>query len=263
MEYGELNNVLTNIQPVKSLSEYISAINHISHTFTDNLWYRGHSDCNYQNLPSIFRNETWLKDDYSYRDEFEIFKRFRRKSKINKDNDYEYLHLMQHFGLPTRLLDWTESSLIALFFAIENKKNCNNPVVWAIDPWDFNLSLHRETIIFDFYGKNVHPKIYNYLNPKDNLVENMPELPIAVQPSFYDDRVIAQKSGFFLFGKEKIPLENLVQRDRTFNLAKINIDTDSVTDILIDLNMAGIDYYTVFPDIDGLVKQLKMKWNLK
>ncbi len=263
MEFKEQNHVMINIQPVKSLSEYISAVNHISHIFTGNLWYRGHSKSRYENLPSILRKDTWIDDEYSYRTEYDIFKSFKRKSKIKKETDYEYLHLMQHFGLPTRLLDWTESSMTALFFAIENKEECDQPVVWIIDPWDFNGILHNERVIFDFYGNQVHKKVDSYINPPDDHIDNMPDLPIAVLPSFYDDRVIAQKSGFVLFGKEKTPLEKLVLKEDYFNLAKIQIDTESVSDILIDLNMAGVEYHSLFPDLDGLVKQTKMKWNLK
>jgi hypothetical protein len=263
MKFIEINHVMTNTQPIKSLSEYIHAINYISHTFNDNLWYRGHAQDTYLNLPSMLRDGTWKDDDFSYRTEHDIFKTFKRKSKLKKETDYEYLHIMQHFGLPTRLLDFTESSLIALFFAIENPLECKNPVVWIIDPWDFNNVMHNEKIIFDFYGQTVHEKIDKYINPPENHITNMPELPIAVIPSFYDERVIAQKSGFILFGKDKTPLEELVKRQNYFNLAKIQIDTKGSSDILIDLNMAGIDYHTVFPDLDGLVKQIKSKWRLR
>jgi len=117
MKFTEMNHVMTNTQPIKSLSEYIHAINYISHTFNDNLWYRGHAQDTYLNLPSMLRDGTWKDDDFSYRTEHDIFKTFKRKSKLKKETDYEYLHIMQHFGLPTRLLDFTESSLIALFFA--------------------------------------------------------------------------------------------------------------------------------------------------
>jgi hypothetical protein len=263
MEFREIEHVMTNIQPVKSLSEYISAVNHISHTFTDHLWYRGHSKDTYLNLPKILRKQTWVDDDYSYRTEYDIFKTFKRKCRIQRETDYEYLHLMQHFGLPTRLLDWTESSLTALFFAIKNSEECKQPLVWILDPWDFNKILHHEKVVFDFYGQAVHKKVDSYINPLHDDIDNMPDLPIAVMPSFYDERVIAQKSGFILFGKNDTPLEELVKRGNYFNLAKINIDTESASDILTDLIMAGVDFHSVFPDLFGLVNQIKMNWNLK
>ena len=263
MNFREIKHVMTNLTPVKSLCEYISAVNYISHTFTDNLWFRGHSKEEYENLPSIYRTGTWIKNDYSFAYEYEIFKTFTRKSKIIKNTDYDYLHLMQHYGLPTRLLDWTESSLIALFFAIHNPKDCKKPTVWILDPWDFNKILHQESIVYHFYGTSVHPKIEQYINPKEGKIENLPIYPAAVYPSFYDERVIAQKSCFLIFGQEKEPIEKLVLRDNYFNLAKINIDTDSASDILIDLNMAGIDYHTIFPDFSGLVLETKRKWELK
>ena len=263
MDFEEIDQVMTITTPIESLSEYISAVNYISNIFSDNLWYRGHSKGSFLNLPSILRPDTWIDNDYNYATEYDIFKTFKRKCKIKKETDYEYLHLMQHFGLPTRLLDWTESSLIALFFAIEDTKNCDEPVVWIVDPWDFNDILHGERIIFDFYGERVHSKIDQYINPKEDKLENMPDFPIAVIPSFYDDRVIAQKSGFILFGKNRKPIEDLVKRENYFNMAKINISTEKASDILVDLNMAGIDYHSIFPDLYGLVKQIKWKQNLK
>ncbi|MBN2863379.1 MAG: FRG domain-containing protein [Bacteroidales bacterium] len=263
MDFKETDHVMTTKTTVKSLRDYISAVNYISHVFSDNLWYRGHAKNTFQNLPSLLREDTWMDNDYSYQAEYNIFKTFKRKSKIKKETDYEYLHLMQHYGLPTRLLDWTESSLIALFFAIEDPTKCAQPEVWIIDPWDFNNVLHGQKVVFDFYGTSVHSIIDSYINPKEGNYENIPDHPIAVLPSFYDDRVIAQKSGFILYGKEKTPLEELVKSENYFNLAKIKINTDSVDNILIDLNMAGIDHHTVYPDLYGLVKQIKTKSNLK
>ena len=180
-----------------------------------------------------------------------------------RNTDYEYLHLMQHYGLPTRLLDWTEGSLIALFFAIHKVNDCDQPTVWIIDLRDFNHALHKDQTIFYFYGNSVHPKINSYLNPAEYKGENLPSLPIAVLPSFYDDRVIGQKSGFILFGKDKISLEELVKREHYFNMARINIDTAAIRDILVDLNIAGINYHTVFPDLYGLVEEIKFKWDIK
>jgi hypothetical protein len=56
-------------------------------------------------------------------------------------NSWEWYFLMQHCGAPTRLLDWTESALIALFFAVRGKLGAdeNDAAVWILEPWKLNL----------------------------------------------------------------------------------------------------------------------------
>jgi FRG domain len=51
-----------------------------------------------------------------------------------RDETDQWLFLAQHVGLPTRLLDWTESSLVGLYFALQYSK----PVVWMLDPFALN-----------------------------------------------------------------------------------------------------------------------------
>lgn len=82
------------------------------------LFYRGHADANYYLRPSIFRNEKWQKNERAMYNEL----------LINCPDDFEKCHShleklveMQHYGLPTRLLDITLNPLVALYFACESK----------------------------------------------------------------------------------------------------------------------------------------------
>jgi hypothetical protein len=264
------DNIWCNKEPVKELSEYIQVVKEISFKTNNNVWFRGHAKSSYKNLPAIYREETWNGKKYDFIKEFEAFKRFKRESKVYRDTEFEYLQTMQHFSFPTRMLDWTKSSLIALFFAIESKQDCEDPIVWALNPNEFNRQYYDDPMIFYFYGNNVNPNIAKYLYGKDldeNQLptfkfDNFPLHPSAVLPSYIDDRVIAQQSYFIIFGQDQTPLEEYNERNK-FKLSKIAIDQNCIDDIMIDLVLSGINYSTIYPDLHGTVKEIKRMYDLK
>ena len=110
---------------ITSLAEYIELCTDEDHG-CGHVVYRGVSDAkNHKLVPTIGRISRF-KDDAQYDGELEdqekeILEAFKRKSRgtitPTPENDFEWMALAQHHGLPTRLLDWTVSPLVALHFA--------------------------------------------------------------------------------------------------------------------------------------------------
>ncbi len=107
------------------------------------VWYRGQSDVKWDLKPSFSR----LKKPPS---EMSLIKRFKQNADLllNKQikENIDWLFLMQHYGVPTRLLDWSESPLVAIYFAVISKKNMNKDgALWLLLPNELNKNANIES----------------------------------------------------------------------------------------------------------------------
>jgi hypothetical protein len=167
---------------------------------------------------------------------------------------------MQHYGVPTRLLDWTENPLVALFFALERVKSellaNDDAVVWILDPVELNLRAlsNREGTgkVLGAYS----PELEGYMpSPEGRRVSMI--LPLAVYGIHNSPRIVNQRGGFMLFGKSTTPLEENADVLRGGIIKYIRIKSSGLKGIFADLFKMGVSDSVIYPDLDGLGRELR------
>ena len=178
-------------------------------------------------------------------------------------NEFELLFLMQHHGLPTRLLDWTENPYVALFFALETARSEevgkeSDSAVWVLDPAALNkqsLSNHSGTdrvLAAD-------DELLNAYEPKLPF-KNSAKLPIGIFGVHNSQRIVAQRGVFVLFGTSTRPmnLEPLISEPDT--LIKLVLAGSVKKELFAALFNMGFTDSVVYPDLDGLAREIRYRY---
>lgn len=216
------------------------------------LWWRGHSRISWNLHPSIYH-----KGLAPY--ETNMAGRFRNEGRVRhsdvpdiKDTS-SWLFLMQHYGLPTRLLDWTFSPLIALYFAIrDNTADDEDAVVWGLMPTNLNNNQVGVNGILGTESSQSRPVFSNvWANPTNKLeASNI----LAINTQHVDIRQMIQASEFTIHGSET-GICALPNSDQF--LVSITLPSRSKPAYRQIINLLNLTESYLFPDLEHLAKQLQ------
>jgi hypothetical protein len=158
-------------------------------------------------------------------------------------DDWDYLTLGQHFGLPTRLLDWTNNALTALWFATANSDGH-----LSADDYALVWLLMAETSDFLVDIDESHPfKV---------------EETKLIRPRIIKQRINNQSGVFSVMSTADLEEKRYMNESDSYHrkLVKIKIPQDSFIDIRNDLNTVGVNAFTIFPELEGLCTYLQWRY---
>ncbi|MCL2755129.1 MAG: FRG domain-containing protein [Oscillospiraceae bacterium] len=274
---------------VKKLSDFINEILALkaADNLTDNQWYRGHANEDWALIPKIQRGFTGNEDEELFRLERVYTNAFQSKAgtlpipKPRMDEYADWLTIMQHYNLPTRLLDWSRSPLVALYFAVSNEE-CRNKdaCIWVLNPSKLNQSekLEKPTIIddaeypnafvYNMSHRTIHRMIYtafrrwelsgnlDAITPDDRKFEHLFNAVkgkiAACYPVIADSRVYNQLAAFTVHNTKR-KLEDICDDSM---LKRVIIPHSAKETLLYELAVCGITLEHIFPDFDHLAKSI-------
>lgn len=232
-------------------------------------WFRGHQRAYWLLCPKLYREygdfakikEERLEDEI--REEFVVRAPALSESALIGKDEWESYFLMQHFGAPTRLLDWTEGALIALYFAVRDNPGFYDSAVWSLDPYMLNDRAIGKDEVIPPTAIGLHKDDKKLVDPwlpaRFKELAGLPEVPVAVYPTHVARRISTQRSCFTVHGKQSNGLDKLTKMAKSC-LVKIVIPSFSATAIRRELEASGIDEATIYPDLGGLSRTLAVKW---
>lgn len=212
------------------------------------IWFRGQSNSSYALLPRIFRDADLRSSERDMTVEFLLRAPLRYPHCPPQQEGCEWLVLMQHYGLPTRLLDWSESPLVALYFACEEQAEADG-AVFAFGPQDMNKMMVGQGAIALHRAREIDALVEAAFRGLDTDVAHA----LAFLPRETDTRMMLQQSTFTIHGSG-MPLDSRADWEKFGR--KWVVPADRKPSLLRELVGLGIRRSTLFPDLENLARYI-------
>lgn len=288
---------------IRSVQEYISLIEKLKDNYTyeqpilpnpafgkqvyePHFIFRGHSNHEkYSLLPGVFRwrdisvghsVSEYSQMEYNILHDF-ISEAHRFIKDVPEGDISAWLEIAQHFGVPTRLLDFTENPLVALYFACTGSPEADASV-WIVNEPAYNKKFFSEPpLIHSLKSQSVVAQIVqqeivyqDYQQHTGNL--QYIQWPWIYKPYYRKERMHLQSSYFMIWGADRRPLTSFMnaneymveeQVDNTNNgiICCVCISANKKKELLRQLNLCGINEKYIYPGIDGVGRHISKKYS--
>ena len=259
---------------VGTIKGYLQRLDQIERQSGGVLFFRGHAKTSYKLVPSIYRNKGWISNEAAMLNELIL----RCPNEFSSGlSTFQTLVRMQHYSLPTRLLDITSNPLVALYFACETDEDSKEEdgAVFAMSqklnevkyfdsdtvsvianisrrPADFQLPGSTTKAAFN-RSKQIELLLHDIRQDKPYfkaaIEPTHPRTVLCVKPKLDNPRIVRQEGAFLIFGVDGIK-SRPAEVQSTIDIEKILINKNRKADLLLQLERLGISKASLFPEID-------------
>lgn len=260
-----------------SLTEFVQLVEKLQDASQHSLWYRGCGGANYELLPSLYRHP----DQNSVQDraklEQDLMTRFQQRSVPMQPRpftgDWDVLFFMQHYRIPTRLLDWSENPFVGLYFAVMSahfeltatgkQKFEDAAAVWIMNPvlWNRHALNHQS---YDGGVLSQGDEALKGYQPQLNF-EGMNRAPVALYGVHNSPRIVAQRGVFTIFGQNTTAMETVFNTDSfpRDSLHKVVLSRRYLPSLRKAVLNHGVTESSIFPDLEGLAQEIRRSFGFK
>lgn len=217
-------------------------------------FWRGHSVATWDLIPRIFRGA-----EATYR-ESDLLQKFRLRGASRIENpprfkdESEWIRLARHYGLPTRLLDWTYSPIVALYFATCDAQHFNEDAcLWCLNPHRLNLHFKSGDTILVPSNKRVKRLIKDAFGNKEPDGHDI----LAIAAGEIDIRMLVQQAAYTIHQNANGADLRKLTNPAAPILRQFIIPKGAKQHVRELLSRLGISVATLFPDLGHLADELR------